>query len=157
MATADDPSPTRVRNLFADVAIGDWIVPSDDGERVDHVVERTSAFTRRASFEGDRFVSDTLAANIDSVFLVHALGKPPNQRRLERELITAYEKDVAAVLAALSPVTLDTAIELLSLPDRVRGYGPVKEKAAQDAKARHAQLVADLANPPPAPRQIAAE
>jgi indolepyruvate ferredoxin oxidoreductase len=78
-------------------------------------------------------------------------------RQLERELITAYEKDVADVLAALSPITLDTAIELLSLPDRIRGYGPVKEKAAKDAQARHAQLVADLASPPPAPRQIAAE
>jgi indolepyruvate ferredoxin oxidoreductase len=78
-------------------------------------------------------------------------------RRLERDLIAAYEKDVAAVLAALSPVTLDTAVELLSLPDRIRGYGPVKEKAAKDAQARHAQLTADLANPPPAPRQIAAE
>ena len=78
-------------------------------------------------------------------------------RQLERELITAYETDVAAVLGALSPITLETATELLSLPDRIRGYGPVKEKAAQDAKARHAQLIADLASPPPAPRQIAAE
>jgi indolepyruvate ferredoxin oxidoreductase len=78
-------------------------------------------------------------------------------RKLERELIAAYEKDVASVLGALSAITLDTAIELLSLPDRIRGYGPVKEKAAQDAKTRHAQLTADLANPPPAPRQIAAE
>jgi indolepyruvate ferredoxin oxidoreductase len=33
----------------------------------------------------------------------------------------------------------------------------VKEKAAKEAQARHAQLVADLASPPPAPRQIAAE
>jgi indolepyruvate ferredoxin oxidoreductase len=33
----------------------------------------------------------------------------------------------------------------------------VKEKAAADAKARHGQLVADLVNPPSAPRQIAAE
>jgi indolepyruvate ferredoxin oxidoreductase len=78
-------------------------------------------------------------------------------RKLERELIVSYENDVAAVLAALSPITLETAVELLSLPDRVRGYGPVKEKAAADAKARHAQLIADLANPPSAPRQIAAE
>jgi indolepyruvate ferredoxin oxidoreductase len=78
-------------------------------------------------------------------------------RRLERDLIAGYEKDVAAVLGVLSPVTLDTAIELLSLPDRIRGYGPVKEKSVHDAKARYAQLAADLANPPPAPRQIAAE
>jgi indolepyruvate ferredoxin oxidoreductase len=78
-------------------------------------------------------------------------------RRLERDLIAGYEKDVAHVLSVLSPLTLDTAIELLSLPDRIRGYGPVKEKSVRDAKARYAQLAADLANPPPAPRQIAAE
>jgi indolepyruvate ferredoxin oxidoreductase len=78
-------------------------------------------------------------------------------RKLERELIADYEKDVATVLGALSPLTLDTAVEILSLPDRIRGYGPVKEKSVRDAKARYAQLVADLANPPPAPRQIAAE
>jgi indolepyruvate ferredoxin oxidoreductase len=78
-------------------------------------------------------------------------------RRLERDLIAGYEKDVATVLGLLSPATHDTAVELLSLPDRIRGYGPVKEKAVQDAKARYAQLAADLANPPAAPRQIAAE
>ena len=70
---------------------------------------------------------------------------------------TGYEKDVATVLGVLSPVTLETAVELLNLPDRIRGYGPVKEKSVRDAKARYAQLIADLANPPPAPRQIAAE
>jgi indolepyruvate ferredoxin oxidoreductase len=78
------------------------------------------------------------------------------ERRLERKLITDYEKDVATVLSLLSPPTIDTAIELLSLPDSIRGYGPVKEKAVADAMARHAQLAADLAKPP-APRQIAAE
>jgi len=31
------------------------------------------------------------------------------------------------------------------------------KKAVADAKARYAQLAADLATPPPAPRQIAAE
>ncbi len=78
-------------------------------------------------------------------------------RRLERDLIAGYEKDVATVLGLLSPATHDTAVELLSLPDRIRGYGPVKEKAVADAKVRYAQLAADLANPPAAPRQIAAE
>jgi len=79
------------------------------------------------------------------------------ERRMERDLIAGYEKDAAHVLSVLSPLTLDTAIGLLSLPDRIRGFGPVKEKSVQDAKARYAQLAADLANPPPAPRQIAAE
>jgi indolepyruvate ferredoxin oxidoreductase len=78
-------------------------------------------------------------------------------RRMERELIAGYEKDIATVLGLLSPLTLDTAIEILSLPDRIRGYGPVKEKALQAAKIRYAELAGDLVNPPPAPRQIAAE
>jgi indolepyruvate ferredoxin oxidoreductase len=78
-------------------------------------------------------------------------------RHLERDLIAGYERDVATVLGVLSPLNLDTAVELLSLPDRIRGYGPVKEKSVQDVKARYAQLAADLVNPPPAPRQIAAE
>jgi indolepyruvate ferredoxin oxidoreductase len=78
-------------------------------------------------------------------------------RKLERDLIAGYEKDVATVLGLLSPATHDTAVEILSLPDRIRGYGPVKEKAVKDAKARYEQLAADLVNPPPAPRQMAAE
>jgi indolepyruvate ferredoxin oxidoreductase len=78
-------------------------------------------------------------------------------RKIERDLIAGYEKDVATVLALLSPLNHDIAVELLSLPDRIRGYGPVKEKAINDAKVRYAQLAADLANPPPAPRQMAAE
>jgi len=78
-------------------------------------------------------------------------------RKLERDLIVGYEKDVATVLGLLSPLTLDTAVEILSLPDRIRGYGPVKENAVHDAKARYAQLADDLVSPPPAPRQIAAE
>ena len=65
-------------------------------------------------------------------------------RRLERDLIAGYEKDVAHILSVLSPLTLETAIEILSLPDRIRGYGPVKEKAVNDAKARYDQLAADL-------------
>ena len=78
-------------------------------------------------------------------------------RKLERDLIAGYEKDVATVLGLLSPANVDVAVELLSLPDRIRGYGPVKEKAVKDAQARYAQLAADLVSPPPAPRQIAAE
>jgi indolepyruvate ferredoxin oxidoreductase len=83
-------------------------------------------------------------------------GHSPD-RRLERDLIAGYEKDVAHILSVLSPMTLEISIEILSLPDRIRGYGPVKEKAVADTKARYTQLAADLANPPPAPRQIAAE
>ncbi|WP_143271515.1 hypothetical protein [Bradyrhizobium mercantei] len=73
-----------------------------------------------------------------------------------------HVKVLCIFLAALRgkgtrPLTHDIAVGLLSLPDRIRGYGPVKEKAIKEAKVRYAQLAADLANLPPAPRQMAAE
>ena len=113
MRHAHDADPMRARNLFVDVAIGDWVVPSDDGERIDHIIERTSAFVRRASFEGERFVADALAANIDVVFIVHALGKPPNQRRLERELVLAFD-------SGAQPVVLMTKVDLIPDPEPAR-------------------------------------
>jgi ribosome biogenesis GTPase len=113
MRTASEERPLRSRNLYVDVAIGDWVVPSDDGERIDHIIERTSAFVRRASFEGDRFEADALAANIDVVFLVHALGSPPNQRRLERELVLAFD-------SGAEPVVLMTKVDTVDDPEPAR-------------------------------------
>lgn len=113
MRHAADHEPLRIRNLFVDVAIGDWVVPSDDGERIGHIIERTSAFVRRASFEGDRFEADALAANIDVVFLVHALGSPPNQRRLERELVLAFD-------SGAEPVVLMTKVDTVDDPEPAR-------------------------------------
>ncbi|EKS38902.1 indolepyruvate ferredoxin oxidoreductase family protein [Afipia clevelandensis] len=79
-------------------------------------------------------------------------------RKLERNLIKGYEQDVETAIKLLSPKTHDIAVELLSLPDQIRGYGPVKEASVAKAKARYEQLAKDIVNPPPlvAPR-IAAE
>ncbi len=109
MRHATDLEPLRTRNLYVDVAIGDWVVPSDDDEQVEHIIERTSAFVRRASFEGDRFEADTLAANIDVVFLVHALGSAPNQRRLERELVLAFDSGATPVVVLTKADLVDDA------------------------------------------------
>ena len=53
---------------------------------------------RRASFEGARAESDTLAANIDVVFLTHSFAVAPNQRRLERELVLAFDSGADPVV-----------------------------------------------------------
>ena len=95
---AADGSTTRVRNIGADVAVGDWVQISPDGERVDAVLERQSALTRRASFEGARAESHTLAANIDHVLLLHAVNSEINPRRVERELVLAYDSGATPVI-----------------------------------------------------------
>jgi indolepyruvate ferredoxin oxidoreductase len=47
-------------------------------------------------------------------------------RRVERELIGEYEEIVAEALSLLTPETHATAVELLELPDLVRGYEEIK-------------------------------
>ncbi len=102
-------NPIRVRNIGVDVAVGDWVVPSVDEERIERVLERQSAFVRRASHEGNRAEAHTLAANIDVVFLVHGLNSPPNQRRLERELVLAFD-------SGAQPVVILSKLDLVDDP-----------------------------------------
>ena len=118
-----DDDSLRLRNIGAEVAVGDWIVPSTDLERVDCVLPRRSAFVRRASFEGQRAESHTIAANIDVVFLLHALVSPPNQRRLERELVLAFD-------SGARPVLILTKLDLMDDPDEVDRRVKVLEAVA---------------------------
>ena len=97
LVSLDQPL-VRVRNIGADVAVGDFVVFGDDEERVEQVLDRHSAFVRRASFEGNRAEAHTIAANIDVVMLLHGLTSPPNPRRLERELVLAWDSGARPVL-----------------------------------------------------------
>ncbi|WP_377505961.1 indolepyruvate ferredoxin oxidoreductase family protein [Octadecabacter sp. R77987] len=69
------------------------------------------------------------------------------ERRMERALITQYEADMAEVLKILRPDTRDAAIALAQLPLQIKGFGPVKAKAAQAAAKRREELLAVLRAP----------
>jgi indolepyruvate ferredoxin oxidoreductase len=62
------------------------------------------------------------------------------ERQLERQLVAEYEQDIAAVLAKLSPATLDAAVELAELPEKIRGFGHIKLKSIEAIRARQASL-----------------
>jgi len=66
------------------------------------------------------------------------------ERRLERRLIARYEADMAGILRRLSPDSYDAAVELAALPDRIRGFGPVKCRSVREAETRRAELLARL-------------
>ncbi len=124
MYAADEP-PARARNIGADVAVGDWVIISSDDERVDHIVERFSAFTRRASFDGNRAEAHTIAANIDTVVLVHQLTSPPNQRRLERELVLAFDSGAAPVIVLTKSDLVDDPAASIEVLEAVASGVPV--------------------------------
>ncbi|GMW07275.1 MAG: indolepyruvate ferredoxin oxidoreductase [Nevskiales bacterium] len=62
-------------------------------------------------------------------------------RRLERELIAWYESLLEEIVPGLRPGNHALAVEIASLPDAIRGYGPVKAAAASEARTREAALL----------------
>lgn len=77
-------------------------------------------------------------------------------RKAERAMIDAYAEDVRQVLTTLSPETLDTAVELAQIPDKVRGFGPIKLGAWDRLQERRQHLRQRLTGPTPSPA-VAAE
>jgi indolepyruvate ferredoxin oxidoreductase len=63
------------------------------------------------------------------------------ERRLERRLIEEYRVRIADVAHRLRPANLRAAIAIASLPQDIRGYGPVKLASIKEADARLASLM----------------
>ena len=63
------------------------------------------------------------------------------ERRMERRLIEEYFGTVDELLAGLRPENLALAVEIASVPDRIRGYGHVKQRNAAEAEAEKAALL----------------
>src|SRR5690606_23403183 len=65
------------------------------------------------------------------------------ERRVERALIEEYERLLEVeILPGLDAARLDLAVEIASLPQSIRGFGPVKERAIEATAARRGALLA---------------
>jgi len=62
------------------------------------------------------------------------------ERRTERKLIADYEALLEKLMAELTPDNHQTAVALASIPEKIRGYGPVKARHLTAAKAEEAGL-----------------
>ena len=75
-------------------------------------------------------------------------------RRVERELIDEYEGMVAEALGLLTPDTHDTAVELLELPDVIRGYEEIKLRNVVLFRKRADAILKRLRAGKPAPELL---
>jgi indolepyruvate ferredoxin oxidoreductase len=66
------------------------------------------------------------------------------ERRMERRLIADYEAIVRELSASLSPENHALAIEIAALPAKMRGFGHIKARNVESAKACEAELLALL-------------
>ncbi len=69
------------------------------------------------------------------------------ERRMERRLVQEYRAIVAELIGSLDAGRLDLAVDIASIPEDIRGYGPVKARHLRAAKAHEAQLLAQWRNP----------
>jgi indolepyruvate ferredoxin oxidoreductase len=63
-----------------------------------------------------------------------------HERRTERQLIKDYEKLLTTIAAELAPYNHQAAVGLAAIPEKIRGFGPVKQRHLITAKAEEAAL-----------------
>jgi indolepyruvate ferredoxin oxidoreductase len=63
-----------------------------------------------------------------------------HERRTERQLVKDYEKLLTTIVAELTPYNHQAAAALAAIPEKIRGFGPVKQRHLTAAKAEEAAL-----------------
>lgn len=76
------------------VVTGDWVVADD--ERIRSLLDRKTTIARRRP--GRRTDVQVLAANVDLVFIVEALGTAMNERRIERYLTLVWDGGATPII-----------------------------------------------------------
>jgi ribosome biogenesis GTPase / thiamine phosphate phosphatase len=94
--------------VFSDpkaIAVGDWILMPNEGERPLRILERETVLIRKAA--GKRTNDQTIAANVDTLFIVMSCDQDFNISRIERYLALALE-------AKITPVVILTKADLIN-------------------------------------------
>jgi indolepyruvate ferredoxin oxidoreductase len=73
------------------------------------------------------------------------------ERKRERRLIEEYEATIEVVLEGLNQRNHGLAVEIASIPEHIRGFGPIKRRAMECAKERERELLAEFEHPNASP------
>ena len=125
-------------------AVGDWVAimarPQEGRARIEHVLPRRTKLVRKVAGRG--MSEQIVATNLDTVFVVSALNREFNLRRIERYLTIVWDSgarpvvllnkadlcpDAAALAADVESIALGTPVHLLSALEKtgleaVRSY-----------------------------------
>lgn len=111
--------------------VGDWVAVVDGADRasIQHVLARRTTLLRRAA--GTRTAPQVVAVNVDTFFVVTAVNRDFNERRLERYVAAVWNSGAEPVIV-LNKVDLDVDLTpLLEAIDRVAvGLPLVRTSAA---------------------------
>ncbi|MEZ0172160.1 indolepyruvate ferredoxin oxidoreductase family protein [Microvirga sp. TS319] len=80
-----------------------------------------------------------------------------HERRTERELIREFIGRIDEIASRLNPQNHAIAVGLAAVPQKIRGFGHVKERNLKTAKAEEADLLAKFRAEPRQPMPVAAE
>jgi indolepyruvate ferredoxin oxidoreductase len=72
------------------------------------------------------------------------------ERRMERALIGEYEQLVARVTGGIGEGNFALGVQLLSLPEKIKGYGHVKDRNLAEVRKEQTALLEQFAKPAPA-------
>jgi ribosome biogenesis GTPase len=103
-------------------ATGDWVLVGDaDGPIVAVVLPRWSAFVRGDPMDGAARNAQVVAANVDTVFVTQSLDKSLSLRRLERELVLAFESGADPVVVLTKADLVDGPVDAAAVEGSAAG------------------------------------
>jgi ribosome biogenesis GTPase len=116
-------------------AVGDWVAimarPNEGRARIEHILPRRTKLARKVA--GREISEQIVATNLDTVFVVSALNREFNLRRIERYLTIVWDSgarpvvllnkadlcpDAAARAADVESIALGTSVHLLSAREK---------------------------------------
>lgn len=96
--------------MFSDpksIAVGDWILIPNEGERPLRILERETVLIRKAA--GKRTEDQLIAANVNTLFIVMSCDQDFNVSRVERYLALAYASNINPVIVLTKVDKVDDA------------------------------------------------
>ncbi|MBV1868278.1 MAG: ribosome small subunit-dependent GTPase A [Marinosulfonomonas sp.] len=120
------------------LAVGDWVLVENGTEHATRVLERKSLLQRRAA--GDQPVSQLIAANIDTLFIVSSCNDDYNTARIERYVALARQ-------AGVDPVLILTKADMCEDADsfRQKAEQEIKDLLVETVDAKSPDTIVQLA------------